>query len=262
MTAGEGSSREGRSADERASEDDRLADSVSGLAALSQGSMPLRDLLTRVARYAVDSIPGADGAGLTLIEDDRTDTIVSTADFVRAVDDVQYGLGDGPCIMAAREGRTVMSGALEREERWGDFGGRVAAMGVHSVVSLPLRLGDDVVGAMNVYAHAHDAFDERAAELGEAFAVPAAIAVQHAHVLEQTRRLAEQLQASLETRALVEQAIGVLIGRERVDADRARQLLVDLSAERGESVTAAARSLLDDAVRRQGGGPPERAADA
>ena len=208
---------------------------MSGLAALDSGALPLRELLTRVAHYAVRSIPGADGAGLTLIEDDRTDTIVATADFVTAVDDVQYGLGDGPCIMAAREGRTVMSGSLEDEPRWGTFGGQVAAMGVHSVVSLPLRLGDDVVGAMNVYAHAHDAFDERAAELGEAFAVPAAVAVQHAHVLEQTRRLAEQLQAALDDAELVEQAVGVLIGARRRRRGRGARQLVALAPERGRA---------------------------
>jgi GAF domain-containing protein len=262
MTAGEDSSSEGRSPADRAGEDDRLAESVSGLAELASGSLPLRELLTRVARYAVDSIPGADGAGLTLIENDRTDTIVSTADFVRAVDDIQYGIGEGPCITAAREGRTVMSGALEDEERWGVFGGRVAAMGVHSVVSLPLRLGNDVVGAMNVYAHAHAAFDERAAELGEAFAIPAAIAVQHAHVLEQTRRLAEQLQASLEARVLIEQAVGVLIGRERVDADQARLLLVGLSEERDETLTEVARQVVDEAVRRRGAGTADQETDA
>ena len=248
--AGRGYSSEGRSADERASEDDNLADSMSGLAALTTQAMPLKQLLTRVARFAVQAIPGADGAGLTLIEDERADTIVATADFVTQVDAIQYGLGDGPCIMAAREGRTVISRSLRDEERWGTFGAQVADLGVHSVVSLPLQLGGgDVVGAMNVYAHAYDAFDERSAALGEAFAVPAAIAVQHAHVLEQTRRLAERLQASLNTQMVVEQAVGVLIGRENVDADEARQRLDDLSEQRGERLGVVARDLVDDAVR-------------
>jgi GAF domain-containing protein len=179
--------------------------------------------------------------------------MVSTADFVTAVDDVQYGLGDGPCIMAAREGRTVISRSLRDEKRWGDFGGQVADMGVHSVVSLPLRLGDEIVGAMNVYAHAYDAFDERSAALGEAFALPAAIAVQHAHVLEQTRHLAEQLQASLKTRMIVEQAVGVLMGREDLDLDAARNRLQALSEERGTSLSGAAAALVDDAIRRAGG---------
>ncbi|GAB2581550.1 GAF and ANTAR domain-containing protein [Microlunatus antarcticus] len=250
MTAGRGPSGEDRSVDELAGEDSRLADSVSALSSLGSHTMPLRELLTRVAGYAVNAIPGADGAGLTLIEDDRADTIVATAAFVSDVDDVQYGLGDGPCIMAAREGRTVMSGSLEDEPRWGAFGGRVAALGVHSVVSLPLRLGVDVLGAMNVYARAHDAFDARAAELGEAFAAPAAVAVQHAQVVEQTRRLAEELLASLETRASIEQAVGVLMAREGIDVDEARAMLDVLAHERGAPLGVLARALLADAVRR------------
>lgn len=249
MTAGGGSSNEGTSGD-RAREDRRLAVSLSRLETLSPEILPLRDLLTRVARYAVQAIPGADGAGLTLIEHDQADTIVATADFVTAIDDVQYGLGDGPCIMAAREGRTVMSGSLEDEVRWGPFGRQVAAMGVHSVVSLPLQLGGDVLGAMNVYAHARDAFDERAAELGEAFAAPAAIAVQHAQVLEQARRLAQQLQTKLATRMAVEQAVGVLIGRDSLDVDEARRRLEVLSEQRDEPVDGVARTLLDEVVRR------------
>jgi GAF domain-containing protein len=198
----------------------------------------------------VHAIPGADGAGLTLIEAGHADTIVATADFVTAVDDIQYGLGDGPCIMAAREGRTVISRSLREEPRWGDFGRRVADLGVHSVVSLPLRVGDDVFGAMNVYAHAYDAFDERAAELGEAFAAPAAIAVQHAQVLEQTRRLAEELQAQLTTRMYVEQAVGVLIGRDNVDVDEAHRRLEVLSERHRKPLAEVARTLVDDAVRR------------
>jgi GAF domain-containing protein len=257
MTPAGDTSSEGRSADQRIGEDTRLANSMSGLADLASGALPLKELLTRVARFAVQAIPGADGAGLTLLQADHADTIVATAPFVTAVDAIQYGLGDGPCIMAAREGRTVISGSLEAEERWGTFGRHVAEMGVHSVVSLPLRLGDEVVGAMNVYAHAYDAFDERAAELGEAFAVPAAIAVQHAHVLEQTRRLAEQLQASLSTRMLVEQAVGVLIGRDGVDVDDARRMLEVLAVQRDQPIGDVARTVVDDAARRAAddGGP-------
>ena len=68
--------------------------------------------MTRVATYAVQAIPGADGAGLTLLEENRADTIVATAPFVSEIDDIQYGMRQGPCITAAREGRTVISGSL------------------------------------------------------------------------------------------------------------------------------------------------------
>ena len=85
--------------------------------------------------------------------------------------------------------------------------------GVHSVVSLPLITPDGVVGAMNVYAHAKNAFDDRAAELGEIFAVPAAIAVQNAQVLARTQRVAAQLKSALETRGVIDRAVGIMMSR-------------------------------------------------
>src|ERR687889_135626 len=75
-----------RSADQRTAEDEDLRESVAGLSRLATNRLPLEDLLTRVATYAVQAIPGADGAGLTLLEENRSDTVVSTAPFVREID--------------------------------------------------------------------------------------------------------------------------------------------------------------------------------
>ena len=66
---------------------------------------------------------------------------------------------------------------------------------------------------MNVYARAKHAFDDRAAELGEIYAAPAAVAVQNAHVLAQTQRLAARLQHALESRAVIERAVGIILSR-------------------------------------------------
>ena len=146
-------------------EDEDLRESLAGLSRLASNRLPLEAMLTQVATYAVQAIPGADGAGLTLLEHDRADTIVATAPFVTEIDDIQYEMGQGPCISAAREGLTVLSGSLGGDSRWPRFGGRIARLGVHSVVSLPLITPDGVVGAMNVYAHDKNVFDDRAANL-------------------------------------------------------------------------------------------------
>ena len=69
-------SAERRSAEE---EEEDLRDSLIGLTRLASDRLPLEALLTQVATYAVQAIPGADGAGLTLLEEDRADTIVATA---------------------------------------------------------------------------------------------------------------------------------------------------------------------------------------
>ena len=104
------------------SEDDDLAVSLSALSRLSAVRLGLEDLLTEVATFAVQAIPGADGAGLTLIEANRADTIVKSAPFVREIDDIQYGLGEGPCISAAARRIPMRSGSLG-----GDPAGRGSA---------------------------------------------------------------------------------------------------------------------------------------
>jgi GAF domain-containing protein len=229
---------------------DDLTESLAALSRLSSSVLTLEDLLTRVASYAVRAIPGADGAGLTLIEVDRADTVVKSAPFVREVDDIQYGLGEGPCVTAAATGRTTRSGSLGGDQRWPRFGARVSRLGVHSVLSLPLRSADQVLGAMNVYAHAKGAFDERSEQLGELFAVPAAIAVQNAQILAQTRRLAANLQAALTNRAVIDQAIGILMSRTGVTADEAWARLRELSQREHKKLSVVAGQIVHAAVQR------------
>ena len=238
-----------RTAEERWAEDDDLRAGLAGLSRLAS-ELRLEDLLRRVATYAVQAIPGADGAGLTLLEDDRADTIVATDAFVSEVDDIQYSIGQGPCITAAREGQTVMSGSLGGDPRWRKFGGSVARLGVHSVLSLPLITPDRVVGAMNVYAHAKNAFDVRSADLGEIFAVPAAISVLNAHVLAQAQRLATRLEAALETRGVIDRAVGIVMSRSGGTAEEALARLRTVSQHDHHKLADVARQIVDEAVRR------------
>jgi GAF domain-containing protein len=232
---------------------EELAVSLMALSRLSAARLSLEDLLTRVASYAVHAIPGADGAGLTLLEPDRADTIVMSAAFVKQVDDIQYGIDEGPCITAATTGETVRSGSLGADPRWPRFGPRVGRLGVHSVLSLPLKTGDDIVGAMNVYAHARNAFDERAEDIGRLFSVPAAIAVQNAQVLAQTQRLASNLQQALVNRAVIDQAIGIIISRTGSTADGAFNRLKTLSQKEHIKVAEVAARIVDAAARRARG---------
>jgi GAF domain-containing protein len=237
-------------AEQRAAEDEDLRESLAGLSRLATNRLPLETLMTRVATYAVQAIPGADGAGLTLLDEGRSDTIVATAPFVGEVDEVQYRLGQGPCISAARDGQTVMSGSLGADARWPRFGGQVARLGVHSVVSLPLVTPDGVVGAMNVYAHAKNVFDDRAAELGEIFAIPAAIAVQNAQVLDQTQRLAARLQSALDTRAVIDRAVGIVMSRTGCSEQEGLNRLRTLSQHEHQKLPVVARQIVEEAVRR------------
>lgn len=234
-------------------DDDDLLQSLADLSRLSTARLSLEDLLTRVATYAVRAIPGADGAGLTLIESDRPNTIVKTAPFVMEVDDIQYGIDEGPCISAAATGQTMRSGSLSGDDRWPRFGPRVGRLGVHSVLSLPLISSDSVVGAMNVYAHPKDAFDERAEHIGQLFAVPAAIAVQNAQILAQTQRLATNLRAALTNRAVINQAIGIIISRSGCTPDEAFHRMRLASQREHLKVSVIAHRIVEEAAKRARG---------
>ncbi|WP_284235445.1 GAF and ANTAR domain-containing protein [Mycobacterium antarcticum] len=228
---------------------------IGALGGLVAGSLGLPELLGEVAGFAVRAIPGADGAGVTLLRLDRTDNIVeelaASAPFVAEIDRVQYvTLNEGPCITAALERRTVRSGSLGGEKMWPRFGPRVGRMGVHSALSLPLMLPDKVIGGINVYARAKDVFDDHAAHLGELFARPAAVAVHNAQILSQAMALATQLQNALSTRPVIDQAIGLLRGRTGRSAEDAFDELRAMSQSEHRKLAEVAQRIVDQAVRR------------
>jgi GAF domain-containing protein len=232
-----------------------LQSSLDDLSALVAGSLGLTDLLGRVATFAARAIPGADGAGVTLLKlekgDPRVEALAASHPFVSEIDEIQYEVvKEGPCITAATERRTVRTGSLGGEKMWPRFGPRVGRLGVHSALSLPLELPDQLVGAINVYSHGKDVFDDRAVNLGELFARPAAVAVHNAQVLAKALELADQLQAALASRPVIEQAIGILRARSGYSAEEAFARLRAISQGEHTKLAEVAQRVVEDAVRR------------
>jgi GAF domain-containing protein len=246
-----------RTSEQATADDADLQAGIGDLAGLVAGSLGLPELLAEVATFAVRAIPGADGAGVTLLQLDRPDNIVAalaaSAPFVAEIDEIQYvTLNEGPCITAALERRTVRSGSLGGEKMWPRVGPCVGRWGVHSALSLPLLLPDHVVGAINVYAYGRNVFDGYAAELGELFAKPAAVAVHNAQILADALSRAVQLQSALSTRTVIDQSIGVIRGRTGCSAEDAFTQLRAVSQAEHRTLADVAEDVLDEAVRRAG----------
>jgi hypothetical protein len=118
-------------------------------------------------------------------------------------------------------------------------------------MALDARLtSDGVVGSLNVYAHEKDVFDDRAALLGGYFGVPAAIAVQNARILAESKRLAQHLRKALNNRITIERAIGVLMTRSGESADEAMAKIRAISHTEHKKIDLVAENILDTAVRR------------
>jgi GAF domain-containing protein len=175
----------------------------------------------------------------------------ATPQFVRDIDDLQYEvLNEGPCVTCIQTHRPTVSGSIGSDERWPHFRGHVARMGVHSVLALPLMIADQVIGAINAYAYKRDAFTEHAIRLGAQFAGPAAVSVYNAQLLATAQERTDRLQRALSSRAVIDQAIGIIRSRSGATAEEAFDRLAKMSQADNLKLTVVAERLVDEAVRR------------
>jgi GAF domain-containing protein len=243
------------SAAQREADEVDLYASLTGVAGLVAGARGVIDLLADVAEFAARAIPGADGAGVALLQSHEgiphIRSWAATAQFVDDIDKVQYKeLHEGPCITSMESQRVVVSGSLGSDSRWPHFGGRVARMAVHSALSLPLIVGDEVIGAINSYAYSRDAFGEHAVTLGTQFAGPAAVSVYNGQLLDRAQERTNQLLRALGSRAVIDQAIGIIRSRSGATAEEAFDRLTRLSQAENVKLVVVAERLVDEAVRR------------
>ncbi len=228
---------------------------LSRLAGLVADSLGLPQVLAEVAASAVRAIPGSDGAGVTLLHGDPQGRTVAasaaSAPFVTELEDIQYRtLREGPAFTAVELRRAVWSGSLGGDRSWPRFGPRAGRMGVHSALALPLTVADHVVGAITVYGYRKDSFGEHAAEYGELFAKPAAVAVHNARILADALTLVDQLQTALSTRPVIDQAIGIIRSRTGRSAAEAFDQLRAVSQAEQRKLAEVAEHVVDEAVRR------------
>ncbi len=228
---------------------------VQGLAGLVANVDDIDAVLGHIAVFAVAAVPGADGAGVTLLRrGEGPPTVLAwsvTDQFVREIDHLQYDIcGEGPCLTAMQTERALVSGSLGSDDRWPRFGGRAARLKVHSALSVPLIVDAVVVGALNIYAHERDAFTEHAVRVAEQFATPAAVSVGNIQLLHAAHTRATQLQTALTSRAVIDQAIGIVRSRSGGSAQEAFDRLRQISQNENVKLSVIAERLVEEAVRR------------
>lgn len=118
------------------------------------------------------------------------------------------------------------------------------AMGVRSVLSLPLDGGDQAVGALNLYSRSTHAFGEREQVAAQRFADEASRALSLAVRLVQHVELTEQLRAAMTSRAVIDQAMGIIMGQNRCGADEAFAVLRAASQHRNVKLRVVAQEII------------------
>ena len=204
----------------------------------------LSDVLGRVVSLAGRTVPGAAEVSITLVGDRGPYTAAFEGEAVLGLDQLQYDAGGGPGLQAAAEQSAVSVPDTAEDPRWSGWPAKAAAAGMCSVLSVGLPILDDVTGALNVYGRAGHAFDGDATTLAQTFASYAAVALANAHQFYSAVALARHLQAAMDSRAVIEQAKGIVMAQRRCSAEEAFGFLTKVSQDSNTKVRDVSAALV------------------
>ena len=210
----------------------------------------LPEVLTDIVTIASRGIPGAESTSITILRGDEAFTAAHHGEMSLAADEMQYERGYGPCMDAGRGNVVLRVDDMATETRWPDYAPRVLEVGVRSSLSVPLPYQGTSIGALNIYSSKPAAFDSPAAmsagtEVAEAVAVAVVNADAHARVVDQ----AHNMRLALESRAVIEQAKGVLMAQRGVEADEAFDMLRDASQRYNRKLRDIATGIVESTRR-------------
>jgi GAF domain-containing protein len=229
--------------------DDLLTQGLSALSSFFVGDASVVDTLARVSELACDSIASVDFVGLTMMVDGLPATAVFTDPDSPEIDQAQYRTGRGPCLEAFHTGEFKLVTSTRTETRWPEFADACLKHGISSTLSMPLTNGQDHFGAMNLYANRENAFDDADIASAGMFAAQASVVLANAAAYWDARTLSQHLQESIESRSVIEQAKGIIMGSMRCTADEAFAHLVKQSQHTNTKVRDIAQGIVNDIAR-------------
>lgn len=174
---------------------------------------------------AVRDVEGADAAALSILDKRReVSTPAATGESARHADELQYEVGEGPCLSAVWENFVVSVPDVRKEQRWPQWSRAIVERsGYRSVLVTRLFTSSDRVGALNLYSTRAHGFGEEDLEHAEALAAHVAVAIRSAQEV-------EGLKVALDSRMLLGQATGIVMERYGISAEQAFSVLARISS--------------------------------
>jgi GAF domain-containing protein len=234
---------------------DDVTDAVQALTAALAEEEDFRGLLQRVCEQVTRAVPGVDHATVTTLRDGRPGTPAATGEVVAELDATQYRTGQGPCLAAAQERKLVRASIDTARDLWPEFAAEAATAGMGSFLAAPITIDGEHVGAINCYSADEWGYADLDEQLLELFTSVAETAIRGFLRYSRARDLARNLEAALETRAVIDQAKGIIMAVRRIDADQAFAVLVHQSQKENVKLRDLATRFIAGLA---GSGPPKR----
>lgn len=168
-----------------------------------------------------------DAAGI-MLDDQRGSlrVLASSSEEMRVLEVLQLQSNEGPCLEAFTGGEAVTELDLDAaRDRWPAFAGRATAAGFRSAYALPMRLRERTIGALNLLRTSTDPLSATDFQIAQVLASMATIGLVNHRAIRRQELVAEQLQAALNSRVVIEQAKGIIAERAGVDIAESFELL-------------------------------------
>ncbi|GGX69309.1 transcriptional regulator [Streptomyces fructofermentans] len=207
----------------------------------------LIDFLRLLTDRCVDLLD-ASAAGVLLADRDGVLRVMAASDErVRLLELFQLQNQEGPCLDCFHTGTAVSVRDLrDVTARWPLFAAQAQRSGFTAVQALPMRLRDEVVGALNLFHTAPAPISPAAAPFAQALADVATISVLQQRTTERNTLLNDQLQTALSSRVLIEQAKGKLAERRHTDMEQAFTTLRAYARSHNRRLSDVARAFIDE----------------
>ncbi|MEU4671820.1 GAF and ANTAR domain-containing protein [Amycolatopsis sp. NPDC023774] len=205
---------------------DELAEAMLGLTRALEDDEQGTALLEVICAEAVRAVPGADMASVTVIRSGKGETAATTDPRATQVDAAQYAAGEGPCLQAADTGEIVRLSLPAADYRWREFTDVAKELGLGSYLAAPLHVDENLSGALNLFGFGDHGFRELDSQLLKVYITMVAFGLRTHHRYRAARGRAEQLDHAMRSRAVIEQAKGMLMAIHRIDADEAMERLI------------------------------------
>jgi GAF domain-containing protein len=202
-------------------------------------------ILSEITTIARESMPGPEAASITLIRGEKAFTAAYDGQMALDADELQYERGYGPCVDAGRAGQVFLIDDMRSEQRWPDYARNACEHGIGSSLSVPLPFQGAMIGALNTYAGHPHAFGEDDIALAQEIAAWVAVAVENAEATTRTAEDLVHLRTAMLSRAVIEQAKGVLMERYKITQDQAFTLLTHAS----QNTNVKLRDVAEELVR-------------
>lgn len=219
------------------------------LGELRFGQTPVEEAMHRIVR-TTHAIFDVDGAGLMLIDAEHQlrNAAVSDARF-EYLEELQIVHDEGPCIAAYDDKQLVSAEDLTDETRWPDFTAAALDKGLRAVLASPIPYNRQPIGVVGVVSEDRRPWSPEGELALLAFTDLAALLIASMLQAEKQTELATQLQAALDSRAVIEQAKGVLIAQHKLSAREAYQLVRTQARRERRKIGVVAGEIVDSAAK-------------